>query len=495
MIKLSSIFYISIKNNKYELSFNLYFEECMKIKTRFAPSPTGSLHIGSVRTALYSWLFARRHNGQFILRIEDTDFKRLNKTSIESILNGLHWLGLNWDEGPYFQSKRLHRYKEVIDDMIIDGKAYKCFCSPKKLLEERNNQIIAGCKPRYSGTCRNLHTKNIYNQDYVIRFKNPLSGKVVFHDKIRGEITFNNEELDDVIIQRSNGMPTYNFCVVIDDLDMEITHVIRGDDHINNTPRQINILKSLNAKIPIYAHLSMILDEKGHKISKRKNAINIIEYYKNGFLPDALLNYIVRLGWSCGNKEIFSIVEMKNLFNLNAISKSSSIINMKKLLWLNKYYINSLPQQYIVNLIKKMMEKENINIKNGPDLELLLQLFKNRYNTLIDIKEACRYFYQEFEYFDEIAEKKYLILSNFDILEKFHKKIQKLLIWDTCNILNIIRDLSLQSNTDKNQVNMILRVSITGKMHSPSISYIIFLLGKNTTLIRIQKALNHIKRK
>ncbi|QIQ41685.1 MAG: glutamate--tRNA ligase [Buchnera aphidicola (Microlophium carnosum)] len=465
----------------------------MKVKTRFAPSPTGNLHIGSIRTALYSWLFAKHYNGKFILRIEDTDLSRSKSISIDSIINGLNWLGLNWDEEPYFQSKRLNRYKEVIDSMLEKRDAYICVCSSKELEEIRMKQIIKGCKPRYPGTCRNLNIKNTLNQNYVIRFKNPLSGKVVFEDKIRGEIIFNNTELDDLIIQRSNGMPTYNFCVVIDDLDMKITHVIRGEDHINNTPRQINILKSLGSAIPIYAHLSMILDEEGHKISKRNNAVNILEYYNNGFLPEALLNYIVRLGWSYGNKEIFNISEMKKLFNLKSISKSASSINMKKLLWLNKYYINNLPLNYISSLLKDYIKIQNINIKNGPDIESLVKLLRSRYNTLQEIAESCRYFYEEFEFFNKLAVEKYFTIKNVCILDQSYERIKKLSIWNNYNISKIINDISEDLKVKIKEVNMILRISMTGDIYSPSITSVISLIGRDKTLLRIKKAINYIK--
>jgi glutamyl-tRNA synthetase len=466
----------------------------MKVKTRFAPSPTGNLHIGSIRTALYSWLFARHYNGDFVLRIEDTDLKRFESISIDSILNGLKWLGLNWDEGPYFQSKRLNRYKEVINCMLETGDAYICVCSPEQLDATRKKQISNSCKPRYLGTCRNLNIQNLFNQNYVIRFKNPLFGQVTFKDAIRGEITFNNQELDDLIIQRSNGIPTYNFCVVIDDLDMDITHVIRGEDHINNTPRQINILKSLGAKIPIYAHLSMILDEKGKKISKRKNAVNIIEYHKNGFLPEALLNYVIRLGWSYGNKEIFDISEMKELFNLKSVSRSSSIINTKKLLWLNKYYINHLPSKHVSDLLKSYMTKKNINVDDGPNVEYLVRLFNNRCNTLKEITESCQYFYEEFDKFNQHAAEKYLILENCCILEEFYKKIENLSLWDHDNISEIINSLSSDMKFNKKEINMVLRTSITGDMNSPSISCIISLMNRKTILLRIQKAINYIKK-
>lgn len=467
----------------------------MKIKTRFAPSPTGNLHIGSIRTALYSWLFARYNNGKFILRIEDTDFERSKKVCIDSILNGLKWLGLNWDEGPYFQTQRLDRYKKIIKKMLKQGSAYRCFCSFEELEKTKIQQIKKGEKPRYPGTCRNLNNQNFINQDYVIRFKNPLSGKIFFNDIIRGKISFNNEELDDLIIQRSNGIPTYNFCVVIDDLDMDITHIIRGDDHINNTPRQINILRSLGAKIPTYAHVSMILDENGHKISKRKESMNINQYYEDGFLPEALLNYIVRLGWSHGDQEIFSVLEMQKLFNLKSVSKSSCIINFKKLLWINKYYITHSSSSYISKILKKYMKKREVDVKNGPNIESIVKLLKNRCYTLKEMTESCLYFYKEFDAFDEKAAEKYLILNNFYILEKSYKKIKQQLDWDQLNISKLINHLSLNIKVELKKLNMILRTAVTGNIYSPSISSVIYLMGQEKTLSRIKKAMNYINNK
>ncbi|AAM67635.1 glutamate--tRNA ligase [Buchnera aphidicola] len=468
----------------------------MKVKTRFAPSPTGNLHIGSIRTALYSWLFARHYHGKFILRIEDTDFERFDSKSVESILYGLKWLGLNWDEGPYFQSKRLERYKEVIKMMLESGNAYKCFCSVKELEDERIRQVSKGKKPRYSGICRNLHYRNyIANENYVVRFKNPISGQVTFEDKIRGKITFQNEELDDLVIQRSNGIPTYNFCVVIDDLDMNITHVIRGEDHINNTPRQINILKSLNAKIPIYAHVSMIFNEDGHKFSKRQDALNILEYCKDGFLPEALLNYVIRLGWSCGNQEIFSISEMKELFDLRKISKSSSAVSMKKLFWLNKYYINNLPLSYISNLLKDHMNHEKINLKNGPDLESVLTLLKNRHHTLKEIAQSSRYFYEEFANFDKSAADEYLIPENHFILKNLYKNIKKISIWSNETLSSLIKNDCIKLKITLRKISMLLRVVLTGNIFSPSISSVIFLIGKEKTLLRLKKAILFIDNK
>lgn len=465
----------------------------MKVKTRFAPSPTGHLHLGSIRTALYSWLFARHHNGKFVLRIEDTDLSRSESISTDSIIKGLKWLGLNWDEGPYFQTKRLNRYKEVIEIMLEKGDAYICVCSHQTLEETRIQQIGKGYKPRYPGTCRNLKIKNVLNQKYVIRFKNPLFGKVAFQDEIRGEIIFDNAELDDLVIQRSNGMPTYNFCVVIDDLDMKITHVIRGEDHINNTPRQINILKSLEAKIPIYAHLSMILDQEGRKISKRKNSVDIIEYDKNGFLPEALLNYIIRLGWSYGDKEIFDISEMKELFNLKSISKSSSIVNIQKLLWVNKYYINNLPVNYVATLFKNYMKNQNINLKNSFNLESLVELLRSRCHTLKEMKKSCQYFYEEFDLCNKKISEKYFTMRNCCILEESYRRIKKLSIWNDLNISIIINAVSEKIQVKTKEVNMILRISVTGNISSPSISSVINLIGREKTLSRIKKAMNYIK--
>ncbi|QCI24179.1 glutamate--tRNA ligase [Buchnera aphidicola (Muscaphis stroyani)] len=465
----------------------------MTVITRFAPSPTGNLHIGSIRTALYSWLFARHYNGKFLLRIEDSDVERSTLESVQSILSGLKWLGLNWDKGPYFQSERLDRYKNVIRLMLNEGKAYKCYCSFEKIKKEREFQISKNKKPRYSGTCRNLKNEIRFNQDYVVRFKNPLSGKVIFSDQIRGRISFDNSELDDLIIQRSNGMPTYNFCVVVDDLDMNVTHVIRGEDHINNTPRQINILKSLEANIPIYAHVSMILDETGKKISKRKDSMNIIEYRENGFLPEALLNYILRLGWSYGDKEIFDLVEMKKLFNLKFISKSPSIINEKKLLWLNRHYINNLPFHYVSECLKFYFKKRNIDIKNGPNVECIIELFKNRCYTFQQIVDSSHYFYKDFSYFDKIAAHKYLVCHNFLVLKELYKKIFFLYLWETKGLSKVIDKISIKFKMKKKEISMILRVSVTGNVHSPGISTVMYLIGREKTLIRINKAINYIK--
>ena len=366
----------------------------MKIKTRFAPSPTGYLHVGGARTALYSWLFARHNDGEFVLRIEDTDLERSTPEAIEAIMDGMNWLNLEWDEGPYFQTKRFDRYNAVIDEMLEAGTAYKCYCSKERLDALREEQMANGEKPRYDGRCRHGHEHHADNEPCVVRFANPQDGSVIFDDQIRGPIEFSNQELDDLIIRRTDGSPTYNFCVVVDDWDMEITHVIRGEDHINNTPRQINILKALNAPVPVYAHVSMINGDDGKKLSKRHGAVSVMQYRDDGYLPEALLNYLVRLGWSSGDQEIFSREEMIKLFSLVAVSKSASAFNTDKLLWLNHHYINSMAPEYVATYLQWHIEQENIDTRNGPQLAELVTLLGERCKTLKEMAASSRYFYE-----------------------------------------------------------------------------------------------------
>lgn len=377
----------------------------MKIKTRFAPSPTGYLHVGGARATLYSWLFARNHGGEFVLRIEDTDLERSTPEAIEAIMDGMNWLNLEWDEGPYYQTKRFDRYNAVIDQMLEEGTAYKCYCSKERLEALREEQMAKGEKPRYDGRCRHSHEHHADDEPCVVRFANPQEGSVVFDDQIRGPIEFSNQELDDLIIRRTDGSPTYNFCVVVDDWDMEITHVIRGEDHINNTPRQINILKALKAPVPVYAHVSMINGDDGKKLSKRHGAVSVMQYRDDGYLPEALLNYLVRLGWSHGDQEIFTREEMIKYFTLNAVSKSASAFNTDKLLWLNHHYINALPPEYVATHLQWHIEQENIDTRNGPQLADLVKLLGERCKTLKEMAQSCRYFYEDFAEFDADAAK------------------------------------------------------------------------------------------
>ncbi|EEY8428086.1 glutamate--tRNA ligase [Escherichia coli O157] len=464
----------------------------MKIKTRFAPSPTGYLHVGGARTALYSWLFARNHGGEFVLRIEDTDLERSTPEAIEAIMDGMNWLSLEWDEGPYFQTKRFDRYNAVIDQMLEEGTAYKCYCSKERLEALREEQMAKGEKPRYDGRCRHSHEHHADDEPCVVRFANPQEGSVVFDDQIRGPIEFSNQELDDLIIRRTDGSPTYNFCVVVDDWDMEITHVIRGEDHINNTPRQINILKALKAPVPVYAHVSMINGDDGKKLSKRHGAVSVMQYRDDGYLPEALLNYLVRLGWSHGDQEIFTREEMIKYFTLNAVSKSASAFNTDKLLWLNHHYINALPPEYVATHLQWHIEQENIDTRNGPQLADLVKLLGERCKTLKEMAQSCRYFYEDFAEFDADAAKKHLRPVARQPLEVVRDKLAAITDWTAENVHHAIQATADELEVGMGKVGMPLRVAVTGEGQSPALDVTVHAIGKTRSIERINKALAFI---
>ena len=464
----------------------------MKIKTRFAPSPTGYLHVGGARTARYSWLFARNHGGEFVLRIEDTDLERSTPEAIEAIMDGMNWLNLEWDEGPYFQTKRFDRYNAVIDDMIVAGTAYKCYCSKERLDALREEQMANGDKPRYDGRCRHSHEQHADDEPCVVRFANPQDGSVIFDDQIRGPIEFSNQELDDLIIRRTDGSPTYNFCVVVDDWDMEISHVIRGEDHINNTPRQINILKALNAPVPVYAHVSMINGDDGKKLSKRHGAVSVMQYRDDGYLPEALLNYLVRLGWSSGDQEIFSREEMIKLFSLGAVSKSASAFNTDKLLWLNHHYINTMQPEYVATYLQWHIEQANIDTRTGPELAELVKLLGERCKTLKEIAESCRYFYEEFDAFDADAAKKHLRPVARQPLEVVRDKLAAITAWTAENVHHAIQATADELEVGMGKVGMPLRVAVTGAGQSPGLDVTVHAIGKTRSVARINKALGFI---
>ncbi|MFK3661233.1 glutamate--tRNA ligase [Scandinavium sp. NPDC088450] len=464
----------------------------MKIKTRFAPSPTGYLHVGGARTALYSWLFARHQNGEFVLRIEDTDLERSTPEAIEAIMDGMNWLSLEWDEGPYFQTKRFDRYNAVIDDMLVAGTAYKCYCSKERLDALREEQMANNEKPRYDGRCRHDHSEHAADEPCVVRFANPQDGSVIFDDQIRGPIEFSNQELDDLIIRRTDGSPTYNFCVVVDDWDMEITHVIRGEDHINNTPRQINILKALNAPVPVYAHVSMINGDDGKKLSKRHGAVSVMQYRDDGYLPEALLNYLVRLGWSSGDQEIFSREEMIKLFSLGAVSKSASAFNTEKLQWLNHHYINSMAPEYVATHLQWHIEQENIDTRNGPELAELVKLLGERCKTLKEMAASCRYFYEEFDEFDADAAKKHLRPVARQPLEVVRDKLNAITDWTAENVHHAIQATADELEVGMGKVGMPLRVAVTGAGQSPGLDVTVHAIGKSRSVARINKALAFI---
>ncbi|HEJ9412014.1 glutamate--tRNA ligase [Proteus mirabilis] len=463
-----------------------------KIKTRFAPSPTGYLHVGGARTALYSWLFSRHNKGEFVLRIEDTDLERSTQPAIDAIMDGMNWLNLNWDEGPYYQTKRFDRYNQVIDQMLAAGTAYRCYCSKERLDKLREDQMAKGEKPRYDGCCRHGDHNHTPDEPHVVRFLNPQEGSVIFDDKIRGPIEFSNQELDDLIIRRTDGSPTYNFCVVIDDWDMEITHVIRGEDHINNTPRQINILKALGAPVPEYAHVSMILGDDGKKLSKRYNAVSVMQYRDDGYLPEALLNYLVRLGWSHGDQEIFSVDEMIKDFTLEAISKSASAFNTDKLLWLNHHYINTLPAEQVAVHLDWHIKQQNIDTSNGPSLVELIKLLGERCKTLKEMAESCHYFYVDFDSFEETAAKKHLRPVARQPLEVVRDKLSAITDWTAENVHKAIQETAEELDVGMGKVGMPLRVAVTGAGQSPALDVTVHAIGKTRSIARINKALDFI---
>lgn len=464
----------------------------MKIKTRFAPSPTGYLHVGGARTALYSWLFARHNKGEFVLRIEDTDLERSTPEAIEAIMDGMNWLSLQWDEGPYYQTKRFDRYNQAIDDMLAAGTAYKCYCSKERLEALREAQMANNEKPRYDGRCRHSHDHHADDEPCVVRFANPQEGSVIFDDQIRGPIEFSNQELDDLIIRRTDGSPTYNFCVVVDDWDMAITHVVRGEDHINNTPRQINILKALNAPVPLYAHVSMINGDDGKKLSKRHGAVSVMQYRDDGYLPEALLNYLVRLGWSHGDQEIFSREEMIEMFNLSAVSKSASAFNTEKLQWLNHHYINTLEPEYVATHLQWHIEQENIDTRNGPQLSELVKLLGERCKTLKEMAQTCRYFYEDFSEFDAEAAKKHLRPVARQPLEVVRDKLAAMSDWTAENVHHAIQATADELNVGMGKVGMPLRVAVTGAGQSPGLDITVHAIGKQRSVARINKALDFI---
>lgn len=464
----------------------------MTVRTRFAPSPTGFLHVGGVRTALFSWLFAKHHQGQFILRIEDTDQERSTQESVEAILKGMEWLGLDFDEGPIFQTQRYDRYNQIAQELLNEGKAYRCTCSKERLEQLRATQLAAKEKPRYDGHCRG---KNIAENtaSHVLRFKNPQEGLVVFDDQVYGRIEVQNEELDDLIIVRSDGHPTYNFAVVIDDWDMNITHVIRGDDHINNTPRQINLFKAVNAPVPIFAHLPMILGEDGKRLSKRHGAVSVLQFRELGLLPAALLNYLVRLGWSHGDQEIFSLEEMIQLFDLKQVSRGVSSFNYEKLYWLNQHYLKSLDPKQIAYALQWHFELENIDFHEGPALHEVIKIQAERCKTLVEVFQSSLYFYLDEIEYDENAVKKHLRPVVLEPLAELYLRLNKLSSWDKGNLALCIDEVCKRFDVGLGKVAQPLRVAVTGTAMAPAIDDTLYLIGKNRVIYRLGVALEKIK--
>ena len=459
------------------------------IRTRFAPSPTGYLHIGGARTALFSWAYARRHGGKFILRIEDTDTERSTAASTQAILDAMDWLGLDYDEGPFYQMQRLDRYRAVVDQLLASGHAYRCYASKEELDAMREQQRAAGLKPRYDGRWRPEQARGKTPPEGVqpvIRFRNPDDGTVTWDDLVKGPISFANEELDDLVIMRADGVPTYNFGVVIDDWDMNITHVIRGDDHVNNTPRQINIYRALGAEVPLFGHVPMILGEDGERLSKRHGAVSVMQYFDAGYLPEALNNYLARLGWSHGDDEVFGLEQLVEWFDLGHISRSPAKFNPEKLLWLNAHYLKQADDARLAGLVTPFLAKDGCKTDGGPDLAKVVALLKERVSTIEELADAAVYFYRRLEPQQALREQHYLVGvgTAMDALRERLRSVD----WARAAIGEAIKTTATERGWKMPKIAMPLRVMVTGEAQTPAIDAVLELLGRQETLARMDAA-------
>ena len=460
----------------------------MTVVTRFAPSPTGLLHLGGVRTALFSWLYARRHGGKFILRIEDTDRERSTDEAVRVILDGMQWLGLDADAGPYFQTQRFPRYREVIAQMLAVGSAYRCYCTKQELEEERAQQLARKEKPRYSGLCRN-RAEGLAGAEFVVRFKNPLEGTVVVADLVHGAVTFENRELDDLVMARSDGTPTYNFCVVVDDMDMGITHVIRGDDHLNNTPRQMNMLRALGAVPPAYAHVPMILGADGAKLSKRHGAVSVLQYDEEGYLPWALLNYLVRLGWSHGDQEVFTREELIAVFEIKDVNKAASAFNPEKLLWLNQQHMMRAQPAEVVPYLRAQLRRLGLDSDDEELLAGVVRAQRERAKTLKEMAQNSRYFFTAEIEFDPKAARKHLTAAEAPALQEARKRLAGLHEWSAAALNDVLNTLAAELGVGLGKIAQPLRVAVTGSAVSPPIDATLALLRRERTLARLDAAI------
>lgn len=453
------------------------------MKSRFAPSPTGYLHIGGARTALFAWAWAQKQHGKFVLRIEDTDLKRSTQASVNAILQGMDWLGLDYDEGPFYQTDRFNRYKQVVQQLLDEKKAYYCECSKERLQTLREDLIKQGKKTKYDGCCQD---KNL--NAGVVRFNNPEEGLVVFNDVVKGQISINNKELDDLIIARSDGTPTYNLTVVVDDHDMQIDCVIRGDDHINNTPKQINLYQALGWNLPEFAHLPMILGSDGVRLSKRHGAVSVMAYRDAGFLPEALLNYLARLGWSYGDQEIFSMDEIVELFELKNINKAPASFNQDKLLWLNQETIKNSSVENLLNNLTWHLQNQAITITDTPNIKIIVQHLQDRCRTLVDMANKVKMFYQDFDTFDEKLAKKHF--KDKTPLKHLLVKLESLNTWQANDIKQAVKQVCFELNIGFGKVGQPFRLALSGNGNAGSIDIVAELVGKDKTLSRLKMAIN-----
>ena len=459
----------------------------MTVRTRFAPSPTGFLHIGGLRTALFCWLYARRHAGQFVLRIEDTDLERSTGAAIQQILDGMEWAGLEHDEGPFYQTKRFDRYREVIGELLASGNAYRCYCSKDELAQLRAEQMARGEKPRYDGRWRD-RTDSRPGVAPVVRFKNPLAGEVLVDDVVHGRVIFQNAELDDLIIARSDGSPTYNFCVVVDDMDMRITHVIRGDDHLNNTPRQMNMLLALGHRPPIYAHLPMILGPDGTKLSKRHGAVSVLEYRDEGFLPEAVLNYLARLGWSHGDQEFFSVEEMIRLFDIADVNKSAAAFDVEKLSWLNQQHMMRAPAARIVPVLRWHLNREGIETNDEAQLEQIVLSQRERAKTVREMALNSVFFFRAPAAYDDKAVRKHVTVEVLALLGEASSELGQLANWSAPAIHGVISGLAAARGVSLGKLAQPIRLAVCGGTVSPPIDATLAILGKSEALSRLATA-------
>ena len=464
----------------------------MTVVTRFPPSPTGYLHIGGARTALFNWLYARGQGGEMVLRIEDTDLERSTPQAVDEILKSMEWLGLGWNRGPFFQTRRFDRYGEVIGQLLADGQAYHCFCSRKRLDDLREHQRAKGEKPRYDHHCRDLGRKPGEGEPAVVRFRNPLEGAVVFEDVVRGRVEISNRELDDMIIARSDGSPTYHLTVVVDDVDMGITHVIRGDDHTSNTPRQINLFHALGAPLPVFAHVPLIHGQDGQKLSKRHGAVSVLEYRNMGILPEALLNYLVRLGWSHGDQEIFDLDEMIDLFDIKDINRSAASFDLEKLLWINQHYIRQADTARLSNELATRLHARGLRLRDGPRVSEVVEVFRDRVQTLEQMAEQSGYLYAEPESYNPQAAR-HLVPETLPRLAALAESLESLDDWTVDNINAVIKAVVASTGVRFPDVALPLRVALSGETSTPSIDVTVKLVGKSGTLNRIRRAIEKIE--
>jgi glutamyl-tRNA synthetase len=463
----------------------------MTVRTRFAPSPTGFLHLGGARTALFSWAYARHFGGTFVLRIEDTDLERSTPEAVQAILEGMQWLGLHHDEGPFYQMQRMDRYREVLAQMLAAGTAYHCYCTPEEVEAMRERQRAGGEKPRYDGTWRPEAGKILppvsEGRKPVVRFRNPTEGEVTWHDVVKGPITISNRELDDLVIARPDGTPTYNFCVAVDDWDMQITHVIRGDDHVNNTPRQINILQALGAPLPQYGHVPMILGADGEKLSKRHGAVSVMDYPAQGYLPEAMLNYLARLGWSHGDDEIFSMEQFRAWFDLDHLSKSPAQFNPEKLAWLNNHYIKQADNVRLETLVWPLLQQRGVQFDNAPSLQAAIALMKERANTVNELAEAALLFYRQPEP-DVALLSQHLTDAVKPALLQYAEQC-KSVEWNKAALSAMLKEVLATHKLKMPQLAMPLRLMLTGQLQTPSIDAVVELFGRDVVLSRLKKYL------